>query len=95
MDRDARKIPERHGGPHRAGDIGALEQRHGIADRWPVFCETFTQWVIEDDFAAAPTWLWSWNLGIPESPKNKDAARTFATWATSKDYIKLVAAQNG
>jgi sorbitol/mannitol transport system substrate-binding protein len=46
-------------------------------------------------FAAAPTWLWSWNLGIPESSKNKAAARTFATWATSKDYIKLVAAENG
>ncbi len=46
-------------------------------------------------FAGAPTWLWSWNLGIPESSKNKEAARTFATWATSKDYIKLVAAENG
>ncbi len=47
------------------------------------------------DFKAAPTWLWSWNLGIPESSKNKDAAKLFTTWATSKDYIKLVAAQNG
>lgn len=47
------------------------------------------------DFTAAPTWLWSWNLGIPESSKNKDAARLFTTWATSKDYIKLVAQENG
>jgi sorbitol/mannitol transport system substrate-binding protein len=46
-------------------------------------------------FATAPTWLWSWNLGIPESSKNKDAARMFATWATSQDYIKLVAQENG
>lgn len=23
---------------------------YGIADNWPVFCETFTQWVLEDDF---------------------------------------------
>lgn len=49
----------------------------------------------EGDFAKAPTWLWSWNLGIPESSKNKDAARLFTTWATSKEYIKLVADANG
>jgi sorbitol/mannitol transport system substrate-binding protein len=49
----------------------------------------------QGDFAAAPTWLWSWNLGIPESSKNKEAAKLFTTWATSKDYIKLVAANNG
>jgi sorbitol/mannitol transport system substrate-binding protein len=47
------------------------------------------------DFAAAPTWLWSWNLGIPESSKSKDAAKLFTSWATSKDYIKLVAQENG
>lgn len=47
------------------------------------------------DFAASPTWLWSWNLGIPESSKNKAAARSFAEWATSKEYIMLVAKENG
>ena len=47
------------------------------------------------DFAGAPTWLWSWNLGIPQSSKSKDAARLFTAWATSKDYIKLVAQENG
>jgi sorbitol/mannitol transport system substrate-binding protein len=54
-------------------------------------------------FAYAPTevtplgshWLWAWSLGIEGSSKNKDAAFKFLTWATSKDYLKLVAAKNG
>ena len=38
-------------------DRAALAARHGIADRWPVVCETFTQWVIEDRFPAGrPAW---------------------------------------
>jgi sorbitol/mannitol transport system substrate-binding protein len=47
------------------------------------------------DFTGGPTWLWSWNLSIPASSKQKDAAKTFVTWATSKDYIQLVAKENG
>ena len=35
-------------------------------------------------FKGGPTWLWSWNLAIPASSKQADAARTFITWATSK-----------
>ncbi|MCM5704177.1 mannitol dehydrogenase family protein [Larsenimonas salina] len=31
-------------------DRQALEQRFGITDRWPVVCEPFTQWVLEDHF---------------------------------------------
>ena len=31
-------------------------------------------------------WLWSWNLAIPASSKNAEAAKTFIEWATSKDY---------
>ncbi len=27
-------------------------EKFGIADAWPVFCEDFTQWVLEDDFPA-------------------------------------------
>ena len=46
-------------------------------------------------FKGAPTWLWSWNLAIPTSSKQQDAARTFLTWATSKDYIQMVAKENG
>ncbi len=38
-------------------DIAALAERHGVIDRWPVVSETFTQWVIEDDFPAGrPAW---------------------------------------
>ena len=38
-------------------DIADLAARHGIVDKWPVFSETFTQWVIEDDFAQGrPAW---------------------------------------
>jgi len=32
-------------------DRGELSRRFGIDDRWPVLCEPFTQWVLEDDFA--------------------------------------------
>lgn len=38
-------------------DVADLADRYGILDNWPVFSETFTQWVIEDDFAAGrPAW---------------------------------------
>jgi len=30
----------------------ALEQQFGIVDAWPVFCEAFKQWVLEDNFPA-------------------------------------------
>ena len=40
-------------------------------------------------------WLWSWNLAIPTSSKNADAAKTFIEWATSKEYTELVAAKDG
>jgi sorbitol/mannitol transport system substrate-binding protein len=53
-------------------------------------------------YAYAPTkskdwsgWLWAWALGMPSSSKKKDAAWTFADWATSKDYIKLVGQKLG
>ena len=46
-------------------------------------------------FKGGPTWLWSWNLAIPASTKHANAARSFVTWATSQDYIKLVAKENG
>jgi sorbitol/mannitol transport system substrate-binding protein len=48
-------------------------------------------------YALAPTvkksnagWLWAWSLAIESASKNKDAAFQFLTWATSKDYIKLI-----
>lgn len=33
-------------------DRAALSEEFGIEDGWPVVCEPFTQWVLEDDFAA-------------------------------------------
>ena len=46
-------------------------------------------------FQGGPTWLWSWNLAIPASSQHVDAAKTFITWATSKEYIDLVAKTDG
>ncbi|GAK49957.1 ABC-type sugar transport system, periplasmic component [Candidatus Moduliflexus flocculans] len=54
-------------------------------------------------FASAPIgavskdspWLWIWALAIPVSSKVPDEALKFITWATSKDYINLVAQREG
>lgn len=54
-------------------------------------------------FALAPdkglgkrgNWLWAWNLGIPAGTKKVEAAKTFVEWATSKDYLALVASKEG
>lgn len=40
-------------------------------------------------------WLWSWAFGIPKSAKQPEAAQKFAVWATSKEYITLVAEDSG
>jgi sorbitol/mannitol transport system substrate-binding protein len=40
-------------------------------------------------------WFWSWALAIPKSTKKAEVAKSFITWATSADYIKLVAADSG
>lgn len=40
-------------------------------------------------------WLWAWNLAIPETSENKEAAWTFMEWATSKEYIELVGNELG
>jgi sorbitol/mannitol transport system substrate-binding protein len=48
-------------------------------------------------YALAPTvkkgnagWLWAWALAIEASSKYKQEAFQFLTWATSKDYIRLI-----
>ena len=46
-------------------------------------------------YTGGPTWLWSWNLAVPVSSKQPDAAKDFIGWATSKDYLQLVAKTNG
>lgn len=40
-----------------AEDIVRLQEEFLLEDQWPVVCEPFIQWVIEDDFAAGrPAW---------------------------------------
>ena len=40
-------------------------------------------------------WLWAWALAIPAGTQKADAALQFIEWATSKDYIELVAENEG
>ncbi|WP_285423782.1 sugar ABC transporter substrate-binding protein [Pseudomonas sp. efr-133-TYG-103a] len=54
-------------------------------------------------FAPAPvevtdkgsSWLYAWSLAIPATSRHKEAAKAFITWATSKEYIQLVAQKDG
>ena len=54
-------------------------------------------------FALAPdnslgkrsNWLWAWALAIPAGTQQSDAALQFIEWATSRDYIELVAEKEG
>ena len=48
-----------------------------------------------DKHPKGSNWLWSWALAIPTSSDAPDAAKTFITWATSKDYVNLVGAEKG
>lgn len=40
-------------------------------------------------------WLYSWNLSLEAASKHQAEAFRFVTWATSKDYINLVASKYG
>jgi len=54
-------------------------------------------------FALAPdnglgrrsNWLWAWALAIPAGTQQADAALQFIEWATSREYIALVADKEG
>jgi sorbitol/mannitol transport system substrate-binding protein len=54
-------------------------------------------------FALAPdnglgkrsNWLWAWALAVPAGTQKEAAAKQFIEWATSKDYIELVAVNEG
>lgn len=54
-------------------------------------------------FALAPdnglgkrgNWLWAWSLAIPAGTQKLEAAKKFIAWATSKDYLELVASKEG
>jgi mannitol 2-dehydrogenase len=57
-------------------DIAALAERYGVVDRWPVFAEAFTQWVIEDRFPAGrPAW--------------EDVGAQFTTDVAPYEFMKL------
>ncbi len=50
-------------------DRAELSRRFGIDDQWPVLCEPFTQWVLEENFADGCYRHWkTW------------ASRSFPTW---------------
>jgi len=40
-------------------------------------------------------WLWAWSLAVPAGTQKAEAAQTFISWATSKDYLALVAEKEG
>ena len=54
-------------------------------------------------FALAPytglgkraNWLWAWALAIPAGTQQEEAAKQFINWATSKEYLALVAENEG
>ncbi|MEX0382835.1 sugar ABC transporter substrate-binding protein [Spiribacter sp. 1M153] len=60
---------------------------------------------VADDvgFALAPdrglgkraNWLWAWSLAIPAGTDSEGAAKEFINWATSKEYLALVAEKEG
>ncbi|MGR3660905.1 MAG: ABC transporter substrate-binding protein [Paracoccaceae bacterium] len=54
-------------------------------------------------FALAPdnglgkraNWLWAWSLAIPAGTQKEASAKAFVEWATSKEYLALVAENDG
>lgn len=60
-----------------------------VADQW-AFAQTPYQTTTK-----GANWLWAWSLAIPSGTKKVKAAQTFVNWATSKEYIELVAAKSG
>ncbi|MFW8636460.1 ABC transporter substrate-binding protein [Cribrihabitans pelagius] len=49
----------------------------------------------KDGVSKRANWLWAWALGIPAGTQKADVAKEFIEWATSKEYIELVAAKEG
>lgn len=48
-----------------------------------------------EEYANGSNWLWAWALAIPKTSKSPAEAQKFIAWATSKEYIQLVANKNG
>jgi mannitol 2-dehydrogenase len=53
-----------------------LEERFGIQDNWPVFCEPFRQWVLEDNFPSG-------------RPDLEDVGVTFTPHVAAFEFMKL------
>ncbi|OIP85173.1 MAG: sugar ABC transporter substrate-binding protein [Rhodobacterales bacterium CG2_30_65_12] len=49
----------------------------------------------KDGIEKRSNWLWAWALAIPAGTQKEEAAKAFIEWATSKEYIELVAANEG
>jgi len=49
----------------------------------------------KDGVGKRSNWLWAWALAIPAGTQKEEAAKAFIEWATSKEYIELVAAEEG
>jgi sorbitol/mannitol transport system substrate-binding protein len=56
----------------------------------------------KNGYVAAPVmetewsgWLWAWSLAVPTTAKDPDAAWDFVSWATSKEYIRMVGERLG
>jgi sorbitol/mannitol transport system substrate-binding protein len=49
----------------------------------------------KDGLEKRANWLWAWALAIPAGTQQEEAAMQFINWATSKDYLELVAAREG
>ena len=45
--------------------------------------------------AKKANWLWAWALAVPAGTQKEAAAKQFIEWATSKEYIELVASKEG
>ncbi len=57
-------------------DVAELAKKYNVADAWPVFSETFTQWVIEDKFVQGrPAW--------------EDVGAQFVQDVTPYEFMKL------
>ncbi|MBV8140568.1 MAG: sugar ABC transporter substrate-binding protein [Verrucomicrobia bacterium] len=69
----------------------------------PLYDQSQSQVADKVAFANAPIaatpngsrWLWSWAFAIPVKSKAPESAQRFAEWATSKEYIKMVAEDAG
>lgn len=49
----------------------------------------------KDGMDKRANWLWAWALAIPAGTQQEEAAMAFINWATSKDYLELVAEREG